>query len=108
MGLTVRVICRPVLAAGFELAGLAVTRVPDASAATDLMRGLLADPRVGVLLIDDGLYRALPRDLVTRFDRQALPVVAPIPVPDWDERTAADSYILEILRQSIGYRVRPR
>jgi len=108
MGLSVRVICRPLLAAGFELAGLAVTKVPDAAAAADAMRGLLTDPRAGVLLIDDGLYRGLPHDLVSRFDRQALPVVAPIPVPDWDERTTADSYILEILRQAIGYRVRPR
>lgn len=106
--MTVRVLCRPALAAGFELAGLGVTRVPDAGAAADIMRGLLSDPHAGVLLIDDGLYRSLPHDLVSRFDRQALPVVAPIPAPDWDARTAAESYILEILRQAIGYRVRPR
>jgi vacuolar-type H+-ATPase subunit F/Vma7 len=108
MGLTVRVVCRPAFASGFELAGLGVTRVADAAAAADVMRSLLADTEAGVLLIDEGLYRALPHDLVSRFDRQALPVVAPIPTPDWDTRAAAESYILEILRQAIGYRVRPR
>jgi vacuolar-type H+-ATPase subunit F/Vma7 len=108
MGLTLRVICPPALAAGFELAGLRVTRAADATAAAAELRRLLTDPHAGVVLIDEGLYRALPHDLVTRLDRQALPVLAPIPAPAWDERPAAESYILEILRQAIGYRVRPR
>ena len=108
MALSLRVVCRPTLAAGFELAGLTVTRAADATAAADVMRRLLTDPRAGVVLIDEALYRGLPHDLTTRFDRQALPVLAPIPEPAWDERAAAESYILEILRQAIGYRVRPR
>jgi vacuolar-type H+-ATPase subunit F/Vma7 len=108
VGLNLRVICRPHLAAGFELAGLGVTRVDDLTAAAAVMRRVLSDPHAGVVLIDEGLYRGLPHDLVARFDRQALPVVAPIPSPAWDERAAAESYILEILRQAIGYRVRPR
>lgn len=108
MGLTVRVICRPQLASGFELAGLSVIRAPDAAAATDAVRSLLADGRAGVLLVDDGLYQGLPHDLTARLDRQAVPVVAPIPAPDWDVRIAAESYVLDILRQAIGYRVRPR
>jgi len=108
VALTVRVVCRPALAAGFELAGLTVTRAADASAAGDHLRRLTADPRVGMVLVDDGLYGLLPADLKARLDRQALPVVAPFPAPDWDARMAADAYILDILRQAIGYRVRPR
>jgi vacuolar-type H+-ATPase subunit F/Vma7 len=108
VALNVRVVCRPSLAAGFELAGLTVTRAVDAGAAGDYLRRLASDPRVGVVLVDDGLYRLLPTDLKARLDRQALPVVAPIPAPDWDARIAAETYILEILRQAIGYRVRPR
>jgi vacuolar-type H+-ATPase subunit F/Vma7 len=108
VALSVRVVCRPALAAGFELAGLTVTRAVDAGAAGDHVRRLAADAGVGVVLVDDGLYRLLPTDLKARLDRQALPVVAPIPAPDWDARIAAETYILEILRQAIGYRVRPR
>ena len=108
MGLNVRVVCRPDLAAGFELAGLTVTRAVDAGAAGDHLRRLAADAHVGMVLVDEGLYRLLPADLKARLDRQALPVVAPIPAPDWDARIAAETYILEILRQAIGYRVRPR
>jgi vacuolar-type H+-ATPase subunit F/Vma7 len=85
-----------------------VTPIADAGAAGDHLKRLAADPRVGVVLVDDGLYRALPAELKARLDRQALPVVAPIPAPDWDARVAAEAYILEILRQAIGYRVRPR
>jgi vacuolar-type H+-ATPase subunit F/Vma7 len=104
----VRVVTRPVLATGFELAGLAVTRVDHAAAAAEAVRQWAADDEVGMVLVDEELYRALPRDLLTRLDRQALPVVAPVPTSRWDDREEAEAYILEILRQAIGYRVRPR
>jgi hypothetical protein len=45
---------------------------------------------------------------VARLDRQALPVVAPVPGPSWDARRDAEAYIMEVLRQAIGYRVRAR
>ena len=38
----------------------------------------------------------------------SLPVVAPFPAPSWDVKGEAEAYILEILRQAIGYRVRLR
>lgn len=104
----VRVVSRPALAAGFELAGLAVTRVDDGATAAEAVRRWAADAEVGIVLVDDALYRALPRDLLTRLDRQALPVIAPVPAPRWDERRDAETYILAILRQAIGYRVRLR
>jgi vacuolar-type H+-ATPase subunit F/Vma7 len=104
----VRVITRPALAAGFELAGLAVTRADDSAAAAEAIRRWAADTNIGIVLVEDQLFRALPRDLLARLDRQALPIVAPVPTPRWDERSEAEAYILEILRQAIGYRVRPR
>jgi vacuolar-type H+-ATPase subunit F/Vma7 len=60
------------------------------------------------VLIDHELYKALPDELLRTLDRQAVPVIAPVPAPRWDERSDAETYILEILRQAIGYRVRPR
>jgi vacuolar-type H+-ATPase subunit F/Vma7 len=104
----VRVLTRPLLAPGFELAGLAVTRADDPAAAAHALKQWAADPDVGIVLVDDALYRALPRELLTRLDRQAPPVVAPVPEPHWDDRGEAEAYIVEILRQAIGYRVRPR
>ena len=107
MELNVRVLCRAELAPGFELAGLTVTRAQDASQAVEALRHLTASNRVGMVLVDDALYDALPAELRARFDREALPVVAPFPAPAWDAASEAEAYVLEILRQAIGYRVRP-
>jgi vacuolar-type H+-ATPase subunit F/Vma7 len=104
----VRVLSRPALAPGFELAGLAVRRANDGTAAAEAIRRWASDPEVGIVLVDDTLYRALPREVLTRLDREALPVIASVPAPRWDERSEAEAYILEILRQAIGYRVRLR
>jgi vacuolar-type H+-ATPase subunit F/Vma7 len=104
----VRVLTRPPLAAGFELAGLPVTRAGDGAAAADVLRRWAEGTDVGVVLVDDELYRSLPGELKKRLDRRGVPVIAPIPAPRWDERREAEAYILEILRQAIGYRVRAR
>jgi vacuolar-type H+-ATPase subunit F/Vma7 len=104
----VRIVSRPVLAAGFELAGLPVVRVDDALAAAQAVKRRASETDVGIILVDEELYSALPRDLLTRLDRQAVPMIAPVPAPRWDERGQAEAYVLEILRQAIGYRVRAR
>jgi vacuolar-type H+-ATPase subunit F/Vma7 len=104
----IRVVMRPPLAAGFELAGLAVERASEGHAAADVVTRWAAAPDVGVVLIDHELYKTLPDELLRTLDRQAVPVIAPVPAPRWDERSDAETYILEILRQAIGYRVRPR
>ena len=104
----VRVVTRPALAAGFELVGLPVTRVDDARGATEAVRQCASDNDVGIVLVDEALYHALPRDLLRRLDREAVPMIAPVPAPRWDERSEAEAYVTEILRQAIGYRVRPR
>jgi vacuolar-type H+-ATPase subunit F/Vma7 len=85
-----------------------VTRVDDGVTAAETIKRWASDPDVGIVLIDHATYRMLPRELLARLDRQALPIVTPVPVPQWDERSEAEAYILEILRQAIGYRVRPR
>lgn len=108
MELTVRVLCRPALAPGFALAGLDVVRAADGPSAIAALRRLESERDLGMVLVDDGLYRLLPPELKARFDRQALPVVAPFPAPAWDAASEAEAYVLEILRQAIGYRVRPR
>jgi vacuolar-type H+-ATPase subunit F/Vma7 len=105
---TVRVLVRPMYAAGFQLAGLAVTEADDGASAAGHLGRLAANPDVGVVLVDAELYRALPREVTSRLERQASPVVTPVPTPDWNEQAEAEAYVLEILRRAIGYRVRPR
>jgi vacuolar-type H+-ATPase subunit F/Vma7 len=114
MELTVRVLCRARIARGFELAGLSVERVSEdseagavTSAAEALVR-LARDPRVGVVLVEEALRRSLPEELVQRIDHQASPLLVPFPSPAWEGRGLAEEYVLAILRQAVGYRVRPR
>ena len=104
----VRVISRSVLSAGFELAGVPVVRADDSATTVDAIRHCAAQGDIAVILVDDMLYRGLPQDFLARLDRQGLPILAPVPSPRWDERSEAEAYILEILRQAIGYRVTPR
>jgi hypothetical protein len=43
------------------------------------------------------------------MDRSPLPMVIPFPAAAWAPgREAAEAYLVEILRQAIGYRVRLR
>ena len=107
MDLTLRVLCTPQVAAGFTLAGLQVDEADEASA-PETMRQLAADDTVGILLVEDRLHRALPIDLRARLDRLSVPLVVPFPSPSWERRGLAEQYVLEILRQAVGYRVRAR
>lgn len=109
MSHTVRVLCRPEVAAGFALAGLRA--VPAATTAEGEARlgELIRDPDMGVVLIEDRLHDALPADTRRQLDRKPLPMVVPFPGPAWGARPeGAEAYILELLRQVIGYRVKLR
>jgi vacuolar-type H+-ATPase subunit F/Vma7 len=99
--------CRPALAAGFALAGLRPVAVATPEEGAARLRELLDRPDAGVVLLEDALYDRLPDDLHRRLQRRPLPMVVPVPGPAWTPRpAAADAYIVELLRQVIGYRVR--
>lgn len=106
MALSVRVVCRPQIAAGFELAGLQADTAVDGTAARALLARLTEDPGVGIVLLEDQLQRALPADVVQRLERQPRPLVAAFPSPRFEAAAAAEEAVLEILRRAIGYRVR--
>jgi len=102
------VIARPGLGAGFALAGVRVYEEVDGRDAAARLRRLLDDPQASaaVVVIDDLLHAGLPDDLRADLRRHALPVIVPVPGPDWSAASKADEYIVEILRRAIGYRVR--
>jgi vacuolar-type H+-ATPase subunit F/Vma7 len=104
-----RVVCRPEVAAGFALAGLRAIEAPTPEGGVAAVRELLDQPDVGVALVEDVCYDALPDDLRRRVGRRPLPLLVPFPGPAWAERPrGAEAYIVELLRQVIGYRVRLR
>lgn len=103
----VRVLCRPEIAAGFALAGLRPVEFCSEQEGRERLDALLGERAIGVLLIESGFYDRLPEETRRRFSRRALPMVVPFPEPRWDAKPeAADAYIVDLLRQVIGYRVR--
>ena len=109
MGHALRVLCRPQIAAGFALAGLRPIEAATPEAGAAAVRELLMQPDAGVVLVEDAFYDALPDDLRRQIGRRPLPLLVPFPGPAWAERVeAAEAYVVELLRQVIGYRVRLR
>ena len=106
MALSVRVVCRPEVAPGFELAGMRTDIALDGADARTRLTALAADPDVGIVLLEDRLQRALPAEYAQRLERQSRPLVAPFPSPRFEAAGAAEAAVLEILRRAIGYRVR--
>ncbi len=101
-----RVVCRPQIAAGFELAGLRADTATDGASARAQLATLAEDPGVGIVLLEEWLQRALPADFAQRLERQSRPLVAPFPSPRFDAAAAGEEALLEVLRRAIGYRVR--
>jgi vacuolar-type H+-ATPase subunit F/Vma7 len=109
MSYRVRVIGRPEVAAGLALAGVRPLEVATPEQGAASLKELLATPDVGVVLIENGLYDGLPDDLRRRLGRRPLPMIVPFPGPAWQELgEGPEAYIVELLRQVIGYRVRLR
>jgi vacuolar-type H+-ATPase subunit F/Vma7 len=106
MDLSVRVVCRPQLAPGFELAGLHADTAIDGASARVRLAALADDPAVGIVLLEERLQRALPADFAQRLERQPRPLVATFPSPRFGAEQAAEEAVLELLRRAIGYRVR--
>lgn len=104
----VRVVARPPVATGFALAGLPTIPADDGAEAAARLGELRARGDVGVVLIDEGLYDDLPDETRRRLAAQPVPLVVPFPGPAWVERPAPEAYLVELLRQAIGYRVRLR
>jgi vacuolar-type H+-ATPase subunit F/Vma7 len=107
MSYRVRVLCRPPVAAGFRLAGLTPIEAQDPEEGGRRLAALLDEQDLGVVLVEDALYAALPAAAQRRLAREPLPLVVPFPGPAWvPPREGAEAYIAELLRQAIGYRVR--
>jgi vacuolar-type H+-ATPase subunit F/Vma7 len=103
----VRVVCRSDVAGGFALAGLRTVEAATSLEAADRLRELRRQPDVGVIMVEDTLYDRLPEELSRDFSRRPLPMVVPFPGPIWQARPeGAEAYIVELLRQVVGYRVR--
>lgn len=106
---SIQIVCRPELASGFALAGLTVMEATTPSQGAERIINLSRDPAVGIVLADEVFVSALPEDVRRALGRRALPMVVPFPGPSWaGPLRSPEDYVVDILRQAIGYRVRLR
>lgn len=110
MRATIRAIARHPAALGLGLAGLRCTEAADGNAAAAAIVALAGEPAAGgVIFIEQALYDALPRPLRRALARAGVPILMPFPSPALDGAgPAPEAELLEILRRSIGYRLRLR
>jgi len=106
--LRVALMSRPEVAPAFALAGLRPLVAVDAEDAARRLSALLADPQVGLVLLEGPLHDGLDPEFQRRLSARPVPLVVPVPAPSWAEHAAADRVIVELLRRAIGYQVRLR
>ena len=107
MSWRVRVLASVASAAGYRLAGLSVDEIGDRATAGDRLAAAAADTEVGIILAEQQLLDAVPPAVRRAVDRRPLPIIVPVPAPNWTRAAIdAESYIVELLRRAIGYRVR--
>lgn len=96
------------IVAGLRLAGLDPIEADFATAAAAL-ENLASSPDVGVVLIEEALWERLPSEQRRRLDEEPLPLVIPFPSPGLEPpEERAEVYLVEMLRQAVGYRVKLR
>lgn len=107
MSYSVRVLARPAVAAGFQLAGLKIIEASSPAEGARRIVLLLDEPGLGVLLVESGIFDALTDEVRHELSRRPLPMVVPFPGPSWGPALAGpDAFIADLLRQAIGYRVK--
>lgn len=97
------VLASPGLADGFRLAGAPTLAVGMDDAAASL-RGIVAEPDVGIVFMTADLWSTLDertRDAVERLSR---PLVLQVPVGELAEAVGRRAVIEEMLQRAIGYR----
>ncbi len=109
MNTPIHAVCRHPAALGLGLAGLACTEATDGAAAAAAVERLSRAPAGAVILIERALYDQLPASLRRQVERDGTPILMPFPGPALDAAgPSPEDELLELLRRSIGYRLRLR
>jgi V/A-type H+-transporting ATPase subunit F len=97
---------RPGDALGFRLAGAEVHEVAPGEEAAAL-KALLADPRAGVVAVEERVLAGAPPQLLARARARGLPVLLPFALP---ERLGGEgrgrAYVAALIRRAVGYGVK--
>jgi V/A-type H+-transporting ATPase subunit F len=89
---------------GFALAGVQQLTLP-AERLEDELRGVLADPVVGLVVVDERLAAGGKQAALRSAERRSPGVIVMLPAPVAPARPEED-YVLRLIRRAIGYQVR--
>lgn len=100
------VLVRPDDARGFQLAGATVVTAGPGEEVV-VLRGILADPALGVLAVEEELLSGVPPRLLRRIRERGVPVLLPFALPrTYGEAGRGRDYVAALIRRAIGYAVR--
>ena len=99
------VLVRPGDALGFQLAGAPVATAGDGDEVAAL-RALLADPALGVLVVEEEVLARVPARLLQRVRARGLPVLLPFTLPRRAGEGKGRDYVAALIRRAIGYAVK--
>ena len=71
----------------------------------DELRAALADPDVGIVIVDERLAADVNPATLREMERRSASVVVQLPAPEAGARLEQD-YVLRLIRRAIGYQVR--
>jgi V/A-type H+-transporting ATPase subunit F len=101
------VLGRSMACAAFALAGLPTREVRDVAEGVAAIRAMVEQDDLGVVLVEQEILDAVLERDRRDLERRTAPIIVPFPGPRWTESASgAESYVLELLRRAIGYRVR--
>lgn len=94
---------------GYRLAGVELREASTAEEMGRKAEALSADPGIRLVILDEDLFRGLPRALQRKLEESRKPVF--IPVPSLPLRKGAlppEEYVARLIRRAVGYQVRIR
>jgi vacuolar-type H+-ATPase subunit F/Vma7 len=89
------------------LAGLRPDIASDAPEGARRLAAMLHEEGTAVILAEEDFHAALSETERRALAREPVPIVVPFPLPRWAPAAAApETFITELLRRAVGYRVR--
>ena len=105
----VLIIGEPEVIEGFELTGAGIEPEIDPARVQWLMEELLRSRDTEIVVITESLYEQIPEKVRTRAEASDRPLFVTLPRPagrdEWAER---EDLVSQIIRRTIGYRVKIR
>lgn len=92
---------------GFRTAGLETLEADEKTDMSNLLLGLQAQGRYGLIAIEERFLEKVSANAMKRLRKKGLPVIIPINIPQkWGEAEPGESPVVKLIRRAIGYQIK--